>query len=72
MKASPQVANPPGAPSAKRLRILLVDDHAVVRDGLSNLLNAQPDMEVCAQAETAAQALQVVEKVARARPLDAR
>jgi DNA-binding NarL/FixJ family response regulator len=34
-----------GAP-APRLRVLLADDHAVVRMGLRTLIDAQPDMEV--------------------------
>ncbi|MHB1555902.1 MAG: response regulator transcription factor [Isosphaeraceae bacterium] len=33
-----------------RLRILLADDHAVVREGLKSLLSTQPDMEVVAEA----------------------
>jgi DNA-binding NarL/FixJ family response regulator len=33
-----------------RLRVLLVDDHAVVREGLKALVNAQSDMEVCGEA----------------------
>ena len=49
--------------TAPRLRILLVDDHAVVRDGLTHLLDAQPDMQVCGQAETAIQALRAVEEL---------
>ena len=32
------------------LRILLADDHTMLRDGLSVLINDQPDMEVIAQA----------------------
>jgi DNA-binding NarL/FixJ family response regulator len=31
-------------------RVLIVDDHALVRDGLANLINAQPDMKVAGQA----------------------
>jgi len=33
------------------LRIFLADDHAVVREGLKTLINAQPDMEVIGEAE---------------------
>ena len=32
------------------LRIFLVDDHMVVREGLKTLINAQPDMQVCGEA----------------------
>jgi DNA-binding NarL/FixJ family response regulator len=34
----------------KKLRILLADDHAVVREGLKLLLNAQADMDVIGEA----------------------
>jgi DNA-binding NarL/FixJ family response regulator len=34
----------------RRLRVLLADDHAVVREGLKALVNAQPDMEVISEA----------------------
>lgn len=44
-----------------KTRILLVDDHAIVRLGLMTLLNDQPDMEVVAEASTAAEAVQAVE-----------
>ncbi|NSL52644.1 response regulator transcription factor [Calidifontibacillus erzurumensis] len=33
-----------------RIKVLLVDDHAVVRDGIHYLLNSQPDMEVVGEA----------------------
>lgn len=33
-----------------KLRIFLADDHTVLRDGLTMLINAQPDMEVVGQA----------------------
>jgi len=35
-----------------KLRILLADDHTVVRDGLKVLINAQPDMSVVGEADT--------------------
>lgn len=33
-----------------KVRIVLVDDHAVIREGLRALINAQPDMEVIGEA----------------------
>lgn len=38
-------------------RIFIVDDHPLVREGLSNLINQQEDLMVCGEAEDAAQAL---------------
>ena len=45
-----------------KTRLLLVDDHAIVRLGLMTLLNDQPDMEVVAEASTAAEAVRAVEQ----------
>jgi two-component system response regulator NreC len=39
------------------LRIFLADDHAVVREGLKTLINAQPDMEVIGEAEDGSSAV---------------
>jgi DNA-binding NarL/FixJ family response regulator len=41
----------------QRRRVFLVDDHPLVREWLTNLLKQQPDLEVCGEAENAAQAL---------------
>lgn len=40
-----------------KTRILLVDDHDIVRLGLMTLLNDQPDMEVIGEASTAGEAV---------------
>jgi len=40
-----------------RIRVLLADDHAVLRAGLRMLINAQPDMEVVGEASTGEEAL---------------
>ena len=44
-----------------RTRLLLVDDHAVVRSGLRMLLEGEPDMEIAGEAGTGAEALKAVE-----------
>jgi DNA-binding NarL/FixJ family response regulator len=33
-----------------KIRVILADDHPVVRDGLANMVNQQPDMQVIAEA----------------------
>ncbi len=45
------------------LRIFLVDDHAIVREGLRMLINAQPDMEVVGQASDGVTAVEQVQKL---------
>jgi two-component system response regulator NreC len=40
-------------------RILLVDDHAVVRGGLKMLLAADPDLEIVGEAETGAEGIRL-------------
>ncbi len=41
----------------RKLRIMLVDDHAVVRSGLSAFLSVHPDLELVAEAENGQQAV---------------
>jgi len=42
----------------KRIRLLLVDDHPLFREGLARLLTADPDFEVVGQCSTSTEALQ--------------
>lgn len=44
-----------------KTRILLVDDHAVVRFGIAQLINRQPDMNVCGEEEDASKAMGAIE-----------
>jgi len=46
------------------IRLLLVDDHAILRDGLRALLSYYPDVEVVGEAEDGLQAIECVERLA--------
>ena len=45
------------------IRVLIVDDHKIMREGLRSLLEKQPDIEVVAEAESAQKALKMVEEM---------
>ena len=47
----------------KRIRILLADDHAVVRQGFRMILAAQPDMEIVGEAGNGREALALAEEL---------
>jgi DNA-binding NarL/FixJ family response regulator len=44
------------------IRVMLVDDHAVVRDGITYLLNAQPDITVVGGADSATLAVKMAQR----------
>ena len=44
----------------KKIRVLIADDHAIVRDGLKQLLGSQADMEAVGEAENGREALEKV------------
>jgi len=46
-----------------RLRIVLVDDHTILREGLRALLSAVPNFEIVAEAEDGREAVRCVEKL---------
>lgn len=57
----PRKANKPANP--KRKRILLVDDHPLMRRGQADLLNREPDLEVCGEAGSAREAMEAIAKL---------
>jgi DNA-binding NarL/FixJ family response regulator len=46
--------------SEAKKRVVIVDDHPLVRDRLAQLINHEPDMMVCGEAEDAEQALKII------------
>ena len=47
----------------KRIRILLADDHAVVRQGFKMILSEQPDMEIVGEAGNGREAVELAESL---------
>jgi DNA-binding NarL/FixJ family response regulator len=45
---------------AQKSKILLVDDHPLVREWLANLINQQADLEVCGEAANGSAALELI------------
>jgi two-component system NarL family response regulator len=54
-----------GRASGERARILLVDDHALFRTGVANIINQEPDLRVVAEAGNGVEA---IESYVRHRP----
>jgi DNA-binding NarL/FixJ family response regulator len=50
------------APRLGKSRIFIVDDHPIVRQGLTQLINREPDLAVCGDAEEAGPALHRIEE----------
>src|SRR5512137_2204478 len=45
---------------ARRTRILLVDDHPLVRERLAEIINREPDLTVCGEAEDRHEAIMAI------------
>ena len=61
------MSNPPGAAAEKnqkvRVRILIVDDHPVIRKRVRSTLQEHPDFEVCGEVDDGAKAIQQARKI---------
>jgi len=58
------MVQPTDGPGRLPIRVVIVDDHEVVRVGLTSLFTSVPDIQVVGEAATAADARQVVERTA--------
>lgn len=52
----------PGNEPERRIRVVLVDDHALLREGLREILDAQEDLTVVGEAKDSESAIAVVER----------
>ncbi|AKU94382.1 DNA-binding response regulator, LuxR family [Labilithrix luteola] len=59
---APDEASPSPASSHRRRKVLLVDDHPVVREGLAGLIGRDPELCVCAEAGSITEAMKAVEE----------
>ena len=50
-------------PAAQPIRVLIADDQALVRDGFSMILSAQPDLEVVGEAADGAEAIRAAREL---------
>ena len=50
----------PAGPAAQKRKVFLVDDHPIVRQGLAQLLNSEPDLTVVGQGEDAYGSLRAI------------
>src|SRR6266566_5258501 len=62
-KIMPPAKQNPTLVKDTRARILLVDDHAVVRYGIAQLINRQTDLVVCGEEEDASRAMNAIAKL---------
>jgi DNA-binding NarL/FixJ family response regulator len=52
----------PKSPKNPQKRLLIVDDHPMMRNGLAQLIDTEGDLKVCAEADSAGQAITAVTK----------
>ena len=62
VSTTPASTTTPAVSTSRKTKVLLVDDHPVLRKGVLELLNNENDLEVCAEAGTLAEAYAAVNK----------
>ena len=46
-----------------KFRVLLVDDHPITREGIATLINQEPNLTVCGEADSAPKALELISQL---------
>src|SRR5271169_960403 len=59
----PEDMQPAGLPIMKRIAVLLAEDHAIVRQGLRLLVEADGDIEIVGEAKTGREAVQLTREL---------
>jgi len=49
--------------SEKKKRVVIVEDHIMVREHIMNLVNNEPDLEVCGEADNIREGMEMIRKV---------
>lgn len=57
MTSKIRLPKPPPEPPSDAIRVMVVDDHAVVRSGLKSFLSVMPDLELVGEAASGEEAL---------------
>ena len=57
MSAAKNTVKTAAKKAVRKKRVLIVDDHPMMREGLAHSINQEPDLTVCCAARTAAEAL---------------
>src|ERR1700756_2290215 len=48
---------------SEKARVVVVDDHPLFRERLCQLINNEPDMEICGEANSAQEAIQIIREI---------
>lgn len=50
-------------PPARKTRVLIIDDHVMVREGVAEIIKHEPDLDVCGTATTANEGLEAIPRL---------
>ena len=60
LRETPVRVESPAAKISKKNRVLIIDDHVMVREGVAEIIKHEPDLDVCGTATTANEGIEAV------------